>query len=504
MSSEIHEVEQNFIYILLHHLDYVDKWSEGSVCLKHFHADYHMLINSIEDVYQDGELLTRKTFFKHISKIPIPNERIKQQRIFSQCFLSKANINDFTSLSDSIIDAYIARELGNSLEAFEIKRKKVRDSEAIHSLIDRLQDAVDTLKVGRTETIYEDIRGFFGAHKDYISGVRSGEITEPPKISCGIHEIDTTYTTGFAAGELFIICADVSCYKSSMMLNIATNVWKNGYDVLFVTLEMPEQQVTNRLMSMTSRIPLAKITNPKTMTDEEYDTYVKTQESLALLKTNMYILDMRNERTKVSAIQRIIDRQEAIFKPKLVVIDYLANLVPDKENRNRNDLEIGDMLKELRFLGKSRGFAVVSGAQIGREGLKRLRKDGVSKDKHSVHSEDLRNSHEIAADADYILAQFLNSTQPNKFLDICIVKNRNGAKVFEGGQVKASLELFPEIGLIKSRSESPLTGDLASEIFDITNSDEWHMPDEIDDIDDISDSENSSIDDNFNDFISKD
>lgn len=491
---DIHEVERNFIYLLLHHMDCVDKWQEGTLSLKHFHSEYRNILNAIEEAYDNNVLLTRRSFLKYIEKIPVPKERISQERLFNACFLSKTDKNDFNSLTDSIIDAYIARELGNGLSEYEEKRKKMRDSEAIHTLIDKLQDSVDSLQRGRTDVIYEDIRNFFDKHKDHISGIRDGTIQEEDKILCGIKEIDDTFTTGFSPGTLFMVCADVSNYKSAMMLNIAVNVWQNGHDVLFATLEMPEEQVSSRMMSMVSHVPLKHIINPKEMTDEEYQKYVETQEKLKSLQSKMYILDMRNERTKVSSIKRIIERQEYNFKPELVVVDYLANLVPDRQRAGRNDLELGDMLKDLRFMGKAMGFSVISGAQLGRDALKRLRKEGVSKDKTSVFSEDIRNSQEIPADSDYILAQFPNVSQPDRLLDICIIKNRNGPKLFEGSKTKESLELFPEIGLIKSKSDSPLKGDLANEFFDSSPEDEWSIQGE--------DKEDSVISDNdFDDFL---
>jgi hypothetical protein len=154
--------------------------------------------------------------------------------------------------------------------------------------------------------------------------------------------------------------------------------------------------------------------------------------------------------TTVLKIQRQIERNVELIKPKLVVIDYVANLEAHKNRYGRNDLEIGDMLKTMRQMGKDNDFAVLSAAQLGREALKRVRKSGNDRDKTAINSEDIRGSHEYSADADNIFAQLKHVQQPSALLDIFCVKSRNGPTTFENGKSRATLEIFPEYGLITS------------------------------------------------------
>ena len=41
-------------------------------------------------------------------------------------------------------------------------------------------------------------------------------------------------------------------------------------------------------------------------------------------------------------IRRMIERNLEIFKPRVVIVDYIANLTPDKKS-DRPDIEIGEM-----------------------------------------------------------------------------------------------------------------------------------------------------------------
>jgi hypothetical protein len=154
--------------------------------------------------------------------------------------------------------------------------------------------------------------------------------------------------------------------------------------------------------------------------------------------------------TTVVKIQRQIERNIELIKPKLVVIDYVANLEAHRNRYGRNDLEIGDMLKTMRQMGKDLNFAVLSAAQLGREALKRVRKSTGDRDKTSINSEDIRGSHEYSADADNIFAQLKHVQQPGALLDIFCVKSRNGPTTFENGKIRATLEILPEFGLITS------------------------------------------------------
>lgn len=300
--------------------------------------------------------------------------------------------------------------------------------------------------------VYDNIKNIGIDFRKYLDGIRSGEIVEDEVITCGIKEIDDTMITGYAKGTLTIFCADVGAYKSTMMLNVGLNVWKKGYNVLFVPLEMAHDQMYRRALARESHVTISKLFHPKTITDEELIRINNAEKKWDDSESKFYILELP-DRTRVSSIRRQIEKNLDIFKPKLVIIDYIANLVPDKLRTDRNDLEIGDMLKDLRHMGKTLDFAVVSAAQLGREALKRIRKFGGSKSKSFVNSEDIQGSHAYSSDADNIYAQLINTSQPDSLLDLYVVKARNGKKVFVGGNVKVSLEIFPEIGLIKSQDD---------------------------------------------------
>jgi len=302
--------------------------------------------------------------------------------------------------------------------------------------------------------LLQKIAKYLDNDKDLLSIANSDiywdEIISIDKV--GKHQV---YDISMPVNHNFV-ANNIITHNSMMMMNLALNVWELGYDVLFIPIEMAKEQVMERIWSRQSNVLQEKIQRAE-YTDEE-----KKQIDIAIDKfdngdNKFYVMQVPGD-TTVSVIERQVRRYHDIFKPVLVVVDYIDNLESDRA-RDRHDLEISDMLQKLRTQGRDLGFAVLSGAQIGRDALKRIRKAGASKEGTAVNSEDIRGAHSFAMDSDYILAQVPNTAQPEALLDIYVVKARNGKKVFANGHMKASLELYPEVQLIKSVSDFDMTDD---------------------------------------------
>ena len=62
----------------------------------------------------------------------------------------------------------------------------------------------------------------------------------------------------------------------------------------------------------------------------------------------------------------------------------------------------------------------------------------------------------------------VDSSQPNNYLQLYVVKSRQGPKTFADGKIKALLEIYPETGLIKSK-EDYLSQEHAGEVLKKVN-----------------------------------
>ncbi len=457
--------EKDLIYLMLHNKHAIEQVLNSGISKEYFEEEHRPIFASILESYDMNDvLLTRKTFREKLNHYTVPKDKIAQELAFDQCYISKSNINDLPHLILSIIEKYVENSVNSALEVFKISRNKNGTISAVREL----NDTCDGLLVGTgvgEKTYFKDIRELSKEQFQYLRDVVEGKIEEIIPILTGIKEIDFTMATGLEAGTLTLFCADVGVFKSSMMLNIGLNVWEQEHDVLFVPLEMHRVQMWRRAMARDARVNSRFLINniKEKLTLEHLEKMDKIQKEWDGRKAKFFIMQEPGN-TTVHNIQKLIERNIDLVKPKLVVIDYVANLEAHKNRYGRNDLEIGDMLKTMRQMGKDLGFAVISGAQLGREALKRIRKDGANKDKPTINSEDIRGSHEYSADADNIYAQLRSTSQPNQLLDLYCVKARNGVTTFEDESIRAVLEVYPQFGLIKSA----VNDEDSSEVDDIT------------------------------------
>tara|TARA_Y100000310_G_scaffold57488_2_gene52702 strand:+ start:34722 stop:36197 length:1476 start_codon:yes stop_codon:yes gene_type:complete len=446
MPENQESLQKKFIHLLLKGKDMVGKWIDSPLEVKHFDKKYRVMLNCIEDCYSRDTLLTLNAFMASITGM-VSNAVMSEQEVtFNSCKISIAKPDDFYFLQNSIVDNYVLNNSVVSIQRFQKESQKGSNVVAAKKLITDLEGIIDLSK--EETATFENVATYGEVFIQRLQDLKDGKIKEDPRIECGIREIDETMVTGFAPGTLTLFCADVGGFKSTMMINLALNIWRKNHNVLFVPLEMPRDQIYAKVSARECRIDSEKIIKGA-LTDEEHQKIKDFNKEMLDSKHKLYMLKA-SDRIPVKFIKRQIKMHFELFKPKVVVIDYIINLIPDQPRRDgRNDLEIGDMLKSLRVMGDAMGFAVVSGAQLGREALRRIRKSGTNSDKQILHSEDIRSSHEFAADADNIYAQVLNPADHDA-LDIYVVKARNGKKIFPDGHMKASLNINPALSLITS------------------------------------------------------
>jgi len=443
--------EQLFISLLLEYKDLVGDWLSSSVHTNHFNKAHRFLLYAVEESYNKKSLLTKKQF-RYYAKQRVANdvELNAYMATFDRISMLDEERDNFIVLMRTILDSHISENAVSYIEDFRKNISSKGAVAALQELSKKTYDLASDSCIEREITTYESLSiiapEFFSNMKDEIAG------DAPERITCGISEIDNTMVTGFAPGTLTLFCGDVGSFKSTIMLNVAVGVWDRNNSVLFVPLEMPKKQMFIKFLARNLFIDSSRLQTPKVLTDEEIEKIEKYVEKLENPSENpFYIMETYN-RIPVSKIRQEIEKHVEIFKPRLVVVDYIANLVPDetKYAHSKNEAsQIGDMLKSLRAMGRPKavhedGFAVVSGAQLGRPALQRIRKQ--SMDKVLFNSEDIRGSHEYSADADYMYAQLIDEAQPDSRLIFQAIKTRYGAKTMDG-KLKGSLKMRPEYSL---------------------------------------------------------
>ncbi|WP_368043846.1 DnaB helicase C-terminal domain-containing protein [Weizmannia sp. WK01] len=187
------------------------------------------------------------------------------------------------------------------------------------------------------------------------------------------------------------------------------------------SLEMPEKQLTQRMLSAIGNIEGAKWRNPyRTFSDEDRNRAMK-----AIGIYDKWLMNIHDESTQTVAEIRAAVRKTQRKYPDLkhiVVIDYLQ-LITTLGKFDRHDLAIGSITRELKQMARQFNVPVVLLSQLSRGVEQR-------QDKHPMMS-DLRDSGSIEQDADMIMFLYREDyyerdTDAKNIVEINIAKQRNG------------------------------------------------------------------------------
>jgi len=203
---------------------------------------------------------------------------------------------------------------------------------------------------------------------------------------------------------------------------MAVNAAKKGTRVCFFSLEMPCEQLTQRVLCCESRIDQHKMRNA-TLTEADWTLLV--QGSAALEKLDFWIDDTPG--LSLTELRSKARRQLRGADKGLIIIDYLQ-LMESKGRGNRDrHLEVAEFSRGLKVLAKELKIPVVALSQLSRNVENR-------RDRRPMLS-DLRESGSIEQDADVVM--FIDRSlsveeasqigrPPDKTALVIIGKHRNG------------------------------------------------------------------------------
>lgn len=233
-------------------------------------------------------------------------------------------------------------------------------------------------------------------------------------IPTGYPAIDQLLAGGFRKGNLIVVGARPGTGKTTLGLNIAERLIFNSAiqdPVLFFSLEMPFNEITDRFMASVAGIEHSQILNAKL----SYEDYIQWQNGRERLQKSNEIFVDDTSNLKPIEIRARAGRFKQRFGLSLIVIDYLQYIqIPGYKNKVE---ELTKISNELKALAKDLNVPVVALAQLNRNSENRGDKTpGIA---------DLRGSGSIEQDAD--IAMFIYRKDPDEQqTEILISKNRHG------------------------------------------------------------------------------
>jgi replicative DNA helicase len=236
-------------------------------------------------------------------------------------------------------------------------------------------------------------------------------------------------TGGYRRGTLRTVAGRPGMGKSLHLVNESTHLSKQGFKVIIFSLEMPDKEVTKRMMSIGTQIEGYKL-DKNMLSKEETTALQKFVENAPNM--NIHIDDTGNIDILylIAQMKRIKIKNEIKDSTKngldIVFIDYLQLMKLDNDNRN---IGLGEITRKLKSLAKELDICIVLYSQLNRSVESR------GGDKRPILS-DLKESGSIEEDSDVVefiyRAEKYNILENEKgestigLMEIITEKNRQG------------------------------------------------------------------------------
>lgn len=222
------------------------------------------------------------------------------------------------------------------------------------------------------------------------------------------------YIGGYNEGDLIVIAGRPGMGKTAIALTLTKDFAKYNYKALFLSLEMSNDQLAKRYISLIGDIENWKIRNGR-LQQIEIDKIINSANNQSI---EFYIDD--DVDTSIAQIKAKAKLHKSRKGLDLLVIDYIQLVKGTKSNREQ---EIAEISRGLKLLAKELKMTVIVLAQLSRKSEERA-------DKRPLLS-DLRESGAIEQDADIVMFPFRPSYYEQEKPEIedaelIIAKNRNG------------------------------------------------------------------------------
>jgi len=343
-----------------------------------FDSRHQAIYQAVLDLYKQGEGIDQITVSHELQR------KGKLESIGGVAYLSHLISITPTSLhapyyAKVLRDCSFSRNLiaaGNRIAQIgyrnEDPQQSVMDSQGLLSDISK---AIPTAQIWTPRDIADKASDRYAQLRNKIPG-----------LATGFRQFDR-WTGGFFNGDYIILASRPGMGKSTCALQIAKQIGQRGHKVLFISLEMMQEAIMDKLVASLVGKPASMIRRGN------YSNELLGEITLSLgqlAENNLYFC--RGPAT-TGALRQIMERMKLRYGLDIVFIDYLQ-LLRDRYGSNDNE-RIGFVSGELAAIAKEFNVPVVVLSQLSRALESRS-------DKRPLLS-DLRSSGSLEQDSDLIL-----------------------------------------------------------------------------------------------------
>jgi replicative DNA helicase len=380
-----------------------------------FYRDSHQVIyKAIRDLYDLGKAIDAITLIDELTR------RGDFEKAGGDETIRKA-LEDTPSAANAKYYAQIVKQRAISRELIEGANQILRDGYSNNFTADELLLSAER----RIFAIAEDqatgetieIKDVIVEAMDRITA-RAEDRHAVSGVATGYYDLDAI-TSGFGATQLVILAARPSMGKTALALNICEHViCELKQAVLFVSLEMGELELVERLLSSRARVDGYKLRTGKGLGQQDMVQLGKAYNELHSASLFIDTTPARNMLQITANARRLKLRQNL----GLIVVDYIQ-LVDSEESRDSRQEQIAKISRRLKQLARELSIPVIALSQLNRAVENR--------EDRRPRMADLRESGAIEQDADLVLLlhrpEYYDANDQPGVAELIIAKNRAGA-----------------------------------------------------------------------------
>jgi replicative DNA helicase len=324
----------------------------GDAGCEAFFSERHRLIyEQLVAAHADGDPIDAVVFKQRLLSLNLL-DKVGGVQFLGDLLSAVPSADRVQSYARVVLEQYIRRELIEA--AHVVSEEAFAGHEPPGELIADARATLDALadcqSVDRSET-FADMVSDMATHLDDPVGRGVRQPLEP--LAARWPEM--------LPGEMCLIGARTSVGKTALMLTMALNQSvRDNVPAIYLTLEMSKSAIVARLVTLWSGIATDAILY-RNLTTEQKQTITDMPQQIANSALTI-------ERLRHPTIERVGARIRSLVTKhgaRTVYLDY-AQKISGKSNRERRQIELGDVSRTLHQIGQDCNVNTVIGAQLNR------------------------------------------------------------------------------------------------------------------------------------------
>lgn len=352
---------------------------------------YYLIFENYECELIDADFTTRlnKKIFKAIQNLKQAKEEITMLTVKNKLTDEKNILSYLATLSENIYSTTAESVYKKLIQLTKKRQMKTLLNESVTKIKDAENIDIDIEKVIKELNKIEDREIKEESLKEQIIDTldmieKNMKNKNDYSLYTGMLDLDQL-TCGLHNEELTIIGARPGMGKTTFALQIADYIAKKKIPVMFISLEMSEEQIITKLIAKDTRINSTKM-RLGTLNDQEA---VKVYEAGAELEEKpLYITSNLKTIQQIEVEARKLKNKKNIG---LIIIDYIQ-LIKSSQKFNLREQEVADITRTLKLLTLELKIPIIGLCQLNRNATRQ-----------EPMLSDLRESGAIEQDADNVI-----------------------------------------------------------------------------------------------------